>query len=212
MLWNDHDCLLRYRQLESTRSELFSSSGLGAFRILSDEPMMERAKSDAGALRAKHVMAMRICGSASSAAIPTLSAARGGQGARRTLFGPYNRLIEPAGVVVLPHLGADVVVMLGYGTRSWHYEFPRGVVKPSQETTTRSRSLLEEIGARADRGGTQDHPRASREGRQNSRRFVISAGQSSRTSRKSQWRSELPRKIQSRDTPLRVLLRPHACG
>ena len=33
MLWNDRDCLLRYRRLESTRSELFASSAQGAFRF-----------------------------------------------------------------------------------------------------------------------------------------------------------------------------------
>ena len=49
-------------------------------------------------------------------------------------FGLYSRFIVPAGMVVLPRLGADVVVMYRYrhGTRSWHYEFPRGIVEPGE--------------------------------------------------------------------------------
>ena len=153
MQWDDLDCLLRYRRLESTRPELFARSPQGAFRILPGEPMIERAKADAAALRAKHGMSHEDLRVGVLADDPYVVALREAVEFPDGRFGLYNRFIVPAGVVVLPLLGADIVVMYRYrhGTRSWHYEFPRGIVEPGEnDREAVRRELLEEIGGRAD--------------------------------------------------------------
>lgn len=68
-------------------------------------------------------------------------------------FGTYLRTLDvggAAGVVVLPRLGADVVLVrhFRHSTRAWHYEVPRGFGSPgSTPEEDARRELAEEIGA-----------------------------------------------------------------
>lgn len=67
-------------------------------------------------------------------------------------FGTYLRTLDvadAAGVVVLPRLGDDVVLVrhFRHSTRSWHYEVPRGFGSPgSTPEEDARRELAEEIG------------------------------------------------------------------
>ncbi len=150
--WDNRACLARYRRLETTRPELFVTRAQGAYRILADGPMIERAKADAATLRASQAMTYEDTRVGVLADDPYVVALREAVEFPDGRFGLYNRFIVPSGIVVLPVLHSEVVVLYRYrhGTRSWHYEFPRGIVEAGEKDDEAvKRELFEEIGASA---------------------------------------------------------------
>jgi len=148
--WDEGECLARYRRLETIRPELFATSAQGAYRILTDGPMVARAKADAATLRASQAMTYEDTRVGVLADDPYVIALREAVEFPDGQFGLYNRFIVPSGIVALPVLRGEIVVMYRYrhGTRSWHYEFPRGIVEPGENKEAAvKRELFEEIGA-----------------------------------------------------------------
>ncbi len=148
--WDEGECLARYRRLETIRPELFATSAKGAYRILSDGPMVERAKADAATLRSSQAMSYDDVRVGVLADDPYAIALREAVEFPDGRFGLYNRFVFPPGIVALPVLRGEIIVMYRYrhGTRSWHYEFPRGMVDTGENKETAvKRELFEEIGA-----------------------------------------------------------------
>jgi len=151
--WDERDCLERYRGLERNRGDLFAARSDGAYRILTDEAMIEAAKAEAADFRARHGMACDDLRVGVLADDPYVTALREAVTFPDGRLGLYNRLIVPSGIIVLPLFKTQIVVMYRYrhGTRSWAYEFPRGIIEPGEsDATAVRRELLEEIGAQAD--------------------------------------------------------------
>jgi ADP-ribose diphosphatase len=150
--WDDRECLARYRRLENLRPELFATRATGAYRILTDGPMIERAKADAAELRASQATTYEDTRVGVVADGPYVIALREAVEFPDGLFGLYNRFVVPSGIVVLPVLHSEIVVLYRYryGTRSWQYEFPRGFVEVGEKLEDAvERELVEEIGASA---------------------------------------------------------------
>jgi len=142
----------RYRNLELSCRDFFTTPVNGAYRILTDEAMIGAAKAEAARFRARHGMTCDDLRVGVLADDPYVTAMREAVAFPDGRLGLYNRFIVPLGIVVLPVFKTQLVVMYRYrhGTRSWAYEFPRGIIEPGEsDATAVRRELPEEIGAQA---------------------------------------------------------------
>ncbi|MBV8567580.1 MAG: NUDIX hydrolase [Methylobacteriaceae bacterium] len=150
--WTEEACRRKYESLVRSRPQIFGPHQSGAYRILLDRELVERAQAEAARYRAAHGLACEDLRVGVLADDPYVLVMREAVEFPDGRLGLYNRLHVPASVVVMPMLNGDIVLINRYrhGTRAWHYEFPRGIIEEGEdlEACVR-RELAEEIGASA---------------------------------------------------------------
>jgi ADP-ribose pyrophosphatase len=147
------DCLRRYRDLVTGQAELFvNPSGL-VYEILTAAREVSEAQEAARRSRASHGLDVEDTRVGVLTSDPYVTVLREAVRFPDGSLGLYNRLVVPAGVVLLPLLRGSIVLIhrFRHGTRRFAYEAPRGIAGEAQSLETDARrELLEEIGAVAE--------------------------------------------------------------
>ena len=144
--------LAAYRSLSAERGELFSNPPGRIFEILTAGKDIRRAQQAARKARLQHGLSASDLRVGVLLEDPYLLVMRDAVRFPDGQVGLYNRIVAPPNVVVLPVLGDRVALIYRFrhGTRSFHYEAPRGVASgPHPYEDDARRELAEEIGAEA---------------------------------------------------------------
>ena len=150
--FDTEDCLRRYLMLAQIQPTLFINPPGDIYRILFDCGLMERAQEEAKRSRMADGLSVSDLRVGLLAEDPYVTVLRDAVVFPDGNYGLYNRLILARGVVVLPVLDNRLVLIrrFRHGTRTWHWEAPRGTVSAEHRIEEDARrELLEEIGAQA---------------------------------------------------------------
>lgn len=146
------DCLRRYFEFVRLRPHLFENPAGDVYNILLGRAEVDLAQAEARRVRSELNVSTADARVGILADDPYLKVMRDAVRFPDGSHGLYNRVIVPGGAAVLPLLDGHIALIhrFRHGTRSWHWEAPRGLVASwSQVEQEARRELREEIGANA---------------------------------------------------------------
>lgn len=146
------DCLRRYRALTAASSNLFTNPAGLIYEILLKPAEIAAAQDAARRQREQDGLSAADTRIGVIAEDPYITATRDAVRFADGTLGIYNRLLIPSGVVILPVLRGEIVLIhrFRHGTRRFVYEVPRGMLSADGDFERTAREeLREEIGATA---------------------------------------------------------------
>lgn len=149
--FDEPDCLEKYLALREHRPEAFDNPPGAIYEILFDPFQIALAKQRAGDARSKNGMSVTDLRVGLLADDPYVRVMREAVRFPDGSLGLYNRVMVIPGVAVLPVMKGRIALMhrFRHGTRTWHFEIPRGCIDgDSNFAADAERELFEEIGAR----------------------------------------------------------------
>lgn len=145
------DCFEKYLALRKRAPAAFENPSGSIYEILIDPTQIALAQQRARDVRSRNGMSIVDLRVGLLADDPYVRVMREAVRFPDGSLGLYNRVMVIPGVAVLPVMNGHIAVMrrFRHGTRTWHFEIPRGCVDgDSNFTADAERELFEEIGAR----------------------------------------------------------------